>query len=92
MEGVKLWVACDGWHHNMHAGGTMSGGTMHGKQVVMPPFPRLDGAWGPWDLATSWRLERLVVVEFGSGKESINNRNGVLCGSSIQYNLNTTPV
>ena len=23
-------------------------GEMHGKQVVMPPFPRLDGAWGPW--------------------------------------------
>ena len=26
-------------------------------------MPRLDGAWDPGDLATSWWLERVVVVE-----------------------------
>ena len=31
--------------------------------LLMPPFPRLGGAWGPWDLATSWWLEQVVGVE-----------------------------
>jgi hypothetical protein len=22
--------------------------------LLMPPFPRLDRAWGAWDLTTSW--------------------------------------
>ena len=51
--------------------------------LLMPPFPRTERG-GPGDLTTSWWLEQVVGVETLDGKDSINNRSGVLCGSRIQ--------
>ena len=49
--------------------------------ILVPNRPRLDGAWGPWGPSHVLVAGRVVVVEYGSGKGSINNRSGLQWGT-----------